>query len=178
MRYDLVLTIDPGSSNGGMAKFTKGKTTVHRMPKNEEMHRLDRFLKEIADQYENPIVFIEALNMFSGDAEEHPGKAYRIKIMLANYERIKALLIGAKLPYVEIYPQSWQATLGLNKSGLRDNDKKNYFKEFAIKSFPEIKVTLWNSDALCIMVAAWKKINSAHYWIAKRIKNNPQKGFF
>lgn len=174
-----IITIDPGSSNGGIAVWQKGKPVkVARMPKNENIKELQIFLQKIDTENSDIIVFIEKVQMFSTDATDNPGKQYRIKVMLANYERILALLMFIGIPYVEVYPQSWQSTLKLNKRGLSKKDKKNSFKEFAQYCFPEIKVTLWSSDALCLVQFALIKYGQDIAWILKRIKNDQKNTLF
>lgn len=179
MKNKTIIGIDPGSSNGGIAVWKNMKPVrTAKMPKNEDIDQLRDFLTDVKNQDSNCIVFIEKVQMFSTDASDNPGKAYRIKVMLANYERIIALLIFLKIEYVEVYPISWQTTLGLKKKGQTKTEKKNSFKEYAQRCFPEIKVTLRTSDALCLVQFALTKHETMPAWIEERIQNKQKKGLF
>jgi len=174
-----IIGIDPGASNGGIAIWENGKPVrVARVPKNEEMNRLKTFLIEERKNKSDTVVFIEKVQMFGSDSsEENAGKQYRIKVMLANYERLIALMMFIGIPYVEVYPQSWQSTLKLRFKGISKTQKKNKFKEYAQNCFPEIKVTLWSSDALCLIQFALRKYSDAPKWIDERIKGKEKNLF-
>lgn len=179
MKNKTIIGIDPGSSNGGIAVWKNMKPVrVAKMPKNEDIDQLRDYLQDVKENDPNCIVFIEKVQMFGSDATDNPGKAYRIKVMLANYERIIALLIFLRIEYVEVYPISWQTTLGLKKKGQSKKDKKNSFKEYAQRCFPEIKVTLRTSDALCLVNFALQKDDIKPEWIQERIQNRQKNNLF
>ena len=169
----VIIGIDPGSSNGGIAIWKKGeKVKTILMPKNEEIDKLKDFLVQKFNQEKDTVVFIEKVQMFGSDSlEENKGKHFRIQVMLRNYERIIGVILVLGIPYIEVYPQSWQSTLNLRRKWKDNQEKKNAFKTFAQNCFPEIKVTLWSSDALCLIQFAFRKYSDAPNWISKNIKN-------
>ena len=175
----IIIGIDPGSSNGGIAVWkNKAPVVVANMPKNENIGALRDFLAAFIRQSDDIVVFIEKVQMFHSDTEENRGKQYRIKVMLANYERIISLLIFLGIKYVEVYPISWQSTLKLRKKGLEKKARKALYKEYAKNAFPEIKVTLRNSDALCLIQFALTKYEKDVNWINSRIQNDKKNNLF
>lgn len=172
-RPEIIIGIDPGSSNGGIAIWKEGHPVkTIRMPKNEELNKLSDYFNHINSLDQDVVVFIEQISMFLGDEQiDNPAIQYRLQVLKANYERIIAFLVHKKLPYVPVHPISWQSTLKLREKGISDKDKKNNFKTFAQNCFPEIKVTLWSSDALCLVQFAFRKYSDDVDWIKKKIKN-------
>lgn len=177
MEVKSIVCVDPGASNGGIAFWKQGDPVkCVRMPK--DLTDLKPYFQHIAQTYPDTVVFMEKVQMFGSDAD-NPGKAYRIKVMLANYEQMKALVVYFGLRFVEVYPISWQTRLGLKKTtkGMEDKDRKAYYKVFAQNAFPEIKVTLWNSDALCLVQFALTAYERTPSWITERLQN-VKKGLF
>lgn len=149
-KIDCILGIDPGS-NGGIAVYIpcQHAKTV-KMPK--DVRDLRDFFQYYAENY-RPMAFLEKLSVRPDDVKDNPGKIYRIQQMLANFEHLKVLLESAGIPYVLVHPISWQTKLKLRIKGQHEEkaERKRRYKEVAEKNYPEVKVTLWNADALLIM---------------------------
>lgn len=175
MEYkNTIITIDPGA-NGGIAVFANGKIQAVKMPKTIiEMNDYFTFVKST---YENIFVFIEKVQAYS-TGDDAPGKKFGINKMLANYNQLLTVIKLQGFRFVEVYPISWQTTLGLKikrPKGINDGQfktmRKNLYKEYAQSSFPSLKVTMATSDALCLVMFAGEKIEQDIGWIRERIQN-------
>jgi len=165
-----IVTIDPGAS-GGIAFITKGKTQAVAMP--SDVHKMQEYLQYIKETYPNVVVFIEKVQAFIKD-DDSPGKKFAINKMLANYEQILTVVKLTGFKYVEVFPNTWQSTLGLKIEKQRQETKtqrKNRYKQYAQKKFPELKVNLKTCDALCLIRFALVKIEYDIEWIRERLQN-------
>lgn len=171
-RPKTIITVDSGASNGGIAFWRSGDPVkVVRMPK--ALPDLKPYFEHVKEVDPEAMVFLEKVQMFHSDTD-NPGKQFRIKQLLANYEQIKALVVLYGFRYVEVYPQSWQSTLKLREKtkGMEDKDRKAFYKQFAQNCFPEVSVTLWSSDALCLVQFALQKFDNYPEWIHERVQND------
>jgi len=168
MKYDLMIGIDPGVSNGGIA-IKRDFAKTYRCPREfKEMRAMFRYIKNYG---KNPLAFIEVVQLFSTDSKT-PGKQYGLQKLFRHFNSLKNALESENIPYVEVYPQSWQSFLKLKtKQPESDRDRKNRYKRAAQNYFPEERVTLWNSDALLLMYFGIKKIVLDPDWIKKRMFN-------
>lgn len=165
-KIDCILGIDPGI-NGGIAVYIPGQhAKTVKMPK--DMRELRDFFQYYAENY-RPMAFLEKLSVRPDDVKDNPGKIYRIQQMLANFEHLKVLLESAGIPYVLVHPISWQTKLKLRIKGQHEEkaERKRRYKEVAEKNYPEVKVTLWNADALLIMhFGRWAIVNDESWVLA------------
>lgn len=169
-----VIAVDPGQSNGGLAVFVPGqKTKVAKMPK--DVRDLAEFFAYYKENY-NPIVFLEKLSVrpddvTAQDSKANMGKLFRIQKMMANYEHLKAIIETAGIPYVMVAPMTWQTKLKLRVHGekMEKAERKRRYAESAAKWYPEVKVALWNSDALCILqFGRWALANDMK-WVKEQL---------
>lgn len=165
-KIDCILGIDPGAQ-GGIAVYIPGQhAKTVKMPK--DVRDLRDFFQYYADNY-RPMAFLEKLSVRPDDVKDNPGKIYRIQQMLANFEHLKVLLESAGIPYVLVHPISWQTKLKLRIKGQHEEkaERKRRYKEVAEKNYPEVKVTLWNADALLIMhFGRWAIVNDESWVLA------------
>lgn len=156
IKIDCVIGIDPGA-NGGLAVYIPNRhTKVLKMPKDNA--ELADFLKYYAENY-NPIVFLEKLSVrpddvaVGADGKANMGKIFRIQKLIANYEHLKALIETAGIPYVMVHPRKWMSYLKLVLKGVKEEkaERKRRYQAFAAKQYGDVKVTLWNADALLLM---------------------------
>ena len=155
LKINAVIGIDPGA-NGGIAIFVPGKNVqVSKMPK--ELKKMSEFLQYYRENF-HPIVFLEKLSVRPDDIRAdssgvNMGKLFRIQKMIGNYEHLKALIEGAEIPYIMVHPLKWQSALKLRLKGVKEEKKerKKRYQEYAKSLYPEVNVTLWNSDALLLM---------------------------
>jgi hypothetical protein len=153
MEKRTVVGIDPGAS-GGIA-FYNEKAFAVKMPKTTgEINDIFKYIHELG----KCIVFIEKVNHFISDDAE-PGKKFGIQKMMNNYQELITLLKVNNMHYVEVYAQTWQSKLLPRKKGESKTERKNKYKEFAQSEFPDIKVNLGVSDALCILKYGMNNLN-------------------
>lgn len=172
--FDVIMAIDPGS-NGGMVAWIKGEVKAYKMPK--DLTELSDLLKYYKETY-NPIMFIEKLNVQRNDVyieggKPNMGKLFRIQQLMANYEKLKFIVEQAGIPFCLLHPYSWQSKLKI-RSQIKEEKtvRKRRYAEIAQKWFPQVKVTLWNSDALLIMACGKYLIENEPKWI---YSNLPEK---
>lgn len=173
MKIDCVIGIDPGSS-GGMAVKRDGEyMKVYKMPKElKDLTELFNHYKDISDKV---IVFIEKVQLRHDDMGG--GKAFRIQEMLMNFQRLKDLIEFAEIPYIQVHPMSWQSFLKLRRKGEEKPDRKNRYKSFAQTLYPEVRATLWNSDAMLLVRFGLKKIEIDENWIYENLPTRTHKLF-
>lgn len=164
IKINCVIGIDPGA-NGGIAVYLPDQhAKAVKMPK--DVSKLATFLAYYAENFK-PVVFIEKLSVRPDDVSvadqrANMGKLYRIQRMMANYERLKMTIENAGIPYVMVHPMSWQTRLKLRERGSDESkaDRKRRYQAMAAHLYPEIRVTLWNADALLIMhFGRWALVN-------------------
>lgn len=192
MTFDKYIGIDPGTSGGiavanpstgfvfsgpmpteGIATSKTTKNGKAKMRNETDTARLQGLLREWAADC-SPVCFIEKVQSHRGDTDDNPGKRFQIERMLANYEAIKASLVMCGIPFVEVYPISWQSTLHLKKmKGETKTQRKNRYKEAAQYVFPTQKVTLYNADALLLVRFGITKMKNEPRWVMERIRNAP-----
>ena len=170
MKHDLIIGIDPGVSNGGIAIKQKSRfAEVVRCPR--EFDQMQDLFWKINHRADNPLAFIEIVQLFSQDMTT-PGKAFGLQKLFKHFNSLRDALESQRIPYVEVYPQTWQAYLKL-KAGFKsetDTERKNRYKRTAQSIFPEIRATNWSADALLLVQFGVKKLYFDQSWIDKRIK--------
>lgn len=174
IKIDCVIGIDPGA-NGGLAVYIPNRhTKVLKMPKDNA--ELADFLKYYAENY-NPIVFLEKLSVrpddvaVGADGKANMGKIFRIQKLIANYEHLKALIETAGIPYAMVHPMTWQTKLKLRVRGQHEEkaERKRRYQTFAAEQYGDVKVTLWNADALLLMhFGRWALVNDTN-WVRENI---------
>lgn len=176
LKIDCIIGIDPGAT-GGIAMWRPNSEVVTiKMPK--ELMDLRDWLEYVKTISESPLVFIEKVQMRPDDIlpaetpDEHRanmGKAYRIQIMLQNFQRLKDILEFSDVPYIQVHPMSWQSFLHVRKKGEDKKDRKNRYKKYATENYPSIKVNLWNADALLLMHFGRLKKTAEPHWILENL---------
>lgn len=173
-----IIGIDPGAS-GAIAVYYNGRIKVVKMP--NDVREMEQYFNYIKSTYENVVVFIEKVQAY-GKEDDAPGKKFAINKMLANYQQVLTVVKLANFRYIEVYPVSWQSTLGLKlpKSEGEESktERKNRYKIYAQNCFPELKVNLNTCDALCLIQFAFVKIESDINWIRERIQNKEDQKLF
>lgn len=173
IKINCVIGVDPGAG-GGLAVFIPGQMTkAVKMPK--DITDLRDFFAYYRENYK-PIVFLEKLSVRPDDIradgdKPNMGKLYRIQKLMANYEHLKAIIETTGLPYIMVHPGKWSAYLGLR---IKRNpylpketkqERKERYKDYAQKCYPEIRATLWNADALNIMHFGRKVLVNDSNWV-------------
>jgi hypothetical protein len=166
MKFDRYIGIDAGKG-GAIAHISSGRSaTTVSMP--DSVEELDRYINYLKDISKCPIACVERVSLWRSDAAQ--GKAFGIEKMTRNLNEITTVLRIVKIPFIQIYPIQWQSYLNLRVTGKEEySDRKRRLKEVAQRHFPEIKVTLINSDALLIMEFIGLKCQREPEWVLKRL---------
>lgn len=164
-----IIGIDPGKQ-GGIGFHNDSKAYAVKMPPT--VPEINKYLKYIIETYQNPIIFIEKVQAFKTDNDDSSGKMFGINKMLANYNQLLTVIQLLEIPYVEVYPISWQTTLKLKikKDKRTKTERKRSYKEFAQSKFPLLKVNLATSDSLCLVQFGIEKWENDFSWIKERIR--------
>lgn len=162
MRFSTYAGIDPGA-NGGIAAMIKKRVEV--VKNFDSINSYMSYWEALPDP---KFVVVEKVGLWSSDMTV-PGKAFGIQKLKSNYDMIINSLEATKTPYCIVHPATWQKVFIKGKS--KGRKKKEWFKRFAATIYPDIRVAMWNADALLLM----------HYGIVKNninkeelIKNSPQ----
>lgn len=175
MIIDCFIGIDPGAS-GGIGIYKPNEVyKVLKMPK--DVIELRPFLKNIKETSNNALVFIEKVSLRPDDMTENIGKAFRVQKMMSEFQRLKDVMEFEEIPFVQVHPMSWQSYLNLRKKGEDKKIRKNRYKMFAQENYPEVKATLWNSDATCLVHFGRKKYLNDKNWIIQNLPSKQQKLF-
>ena len=174
IKINCVIGIDPGS-NGGIAIFIPGmRTKAIKMPKDNS--ELAGMFQYYAENYK-PIIFLEKLSVrpddvaVGADGKPNMVKIFRIKKMMANFEHLKALIETAGIPYALVHPMTWQTKLKLRVRGQHEEkaERKHRYQAYATEQYKDVKVTLWNADALLLMhFGRWALVNEPK-WVRENI---------
>lgn len=159
-----VIGIDPGKM-GGIAHVKNGWPYAVQMPPG--LPELDAYIKQLRENNDDIIAFIEKQQIFDTD-EEAGGKKYGIQKMLANYEQLKSCLTFNNIPFVEVPAQTWQASLQITRRGQEKKERKKIYKEFAGRVFPAAKINLQTADALCLAYFGMQKLKFDPGWVNQK----------
>lgn len=168
MKIDCVIGIDVGA-NGGIATWFPGRIEVIKMPKN--LIDLRNYFDHIKTIAENPVVFIEHQQAWIQDVNENNGKIFNIQKLLDSYSELKTILKMLNIKYIPVRAQVWQSYLQFKLKGKEKKERKEIYKAAANKWYPQINVTMWNSDALCILHFGRLKKNNEPEWIDNELMN-------
>lgn len=164
----IIIGIDPGKQ-GGIAFKSHNNVNAVKMPPS--VPEINKYLKYLIETYENPIIFIEKVQAFKND-NDSDGKMFGINKMLANYNQLLTVIQLLEVPYVEVYPISWQTTLGLKikKDKRSKTERKRSYRDFAQRHFPSLKINLATADSLCLVLFGQEKWINDFDWIKERVK--------
>jgi hypothetical protein len=156
-KFDYVISIDPGKSGAiAVLQFETPerarKLEVHRMGDTISISELMIKTKALG----NGFVIIERIGMQTGDIG---GKQIRMESLIRNTAEMETIFKIMAIPFIKISPITWQKGLNLRAGIFEEKkDRKNRYKAAANTFFPFLACTLWNSDALCILEYAIRKL--------------------
>jgi len=173
----ILVSIDPGCS-GGVAVWTvPGVVRAFKMP--ETCKDLDNLINDVMGNGCNgKRCYVEEVSGFAGSGQ--PGSA--MFQFGRGFGNIEGILTARGIPFELVKPQAWQKALGLGKSDrvqipatasaeerrLLSNsnsrakrDWKGKLRERAQRLYPQLKVTLYNADALLLLEYARLRENAS-----------------
>lgn len=148
-----IMGIDPGKSGGIACLSLDGKKQeVFKMPDTlTDLHSIFTGMKP---------TFTILEKVWSMPGEGHAG-AFTFG---EGFGALKMGLVACKLPHEILTPSKWIKYMSIpnRKRTEERRDWKNRLKAEAQQLFPNLKVTLWSSDALLIAECARRKYAQTH----------------
>lgn len=137
----IYIGVDIGS-NGGLAIMESGKVTTIKIPESF------RSFRNILSEYSGKEIMAVCEKIHS-----RPTNGAKVNFSLGrNVERTYNAFEVAKIPLIEVTPQTWMKFFYMKKEKTETQTQwKNRLKDKAQGLFPSVKVTLWNADALLML---------------------------
>lgn len=181
MEARYIIGIDAGV-NGGIAIWDC-ENEIARVVK---MPRDVTDLREMLEHYngiDKTVVFLEKLSVRPDDTvaeggRVNMGKLFRIQKMISGYEQLKATIGISGVPYVLVHPMTWQSRLGIRIKGEEKKTRKHRYEQLAEQYYGNIKVTLWNCDALLIMRFGVQAMHTDQKWVKANLPEREQSKLF
>lgn len=152
----LIAAIDPGAS-GGIAWLTS--QGVVETCSQDNRKEFIRWLADIVCDHD-PVIYMEKVSgYYPKPKATKPGEKEEFNLQssafsMFNFGKAAGIPLGICEAFgivpVEVMPAQWQKVCFTKKSGTR-GQWKNTLKDIAQRRYPDIKVTLWNADALLIL---------------------------
>lgn len=144
----IYITIDPGKNGAIIFKkvvYDQGVIASYKCPKtNEEKVKL---IRNFIGNFKKVYCLIEKVHAMPGN-----GVVSMFSFGQNFGEWLGILASFEQITVKQIPPKKWQKLIGnLSKN---KKERKMQLKEYASKSFKDIKCTLYNADALCMMEVA------------------------
>lgn len=170
---DVIVGVDCGTG-GGIAYYKDNRHTAVKMPiEAKDMRDYFSHIKSISVR---PLVFVEKQQQFHSDFAT-PGKPFRGRAQLDNYERIKTVLSILEIPYIEVAPITWQTKLRIHQKGEEYADRKRRYKEVANLQCQTVKANNNTADALLITQFARLILKYQPEWVETRLDKQTKKLF-
>lgn len=161
----LIAAIDPGSSGGIAWIDESGEVQTCPHDKREiliEVLHINYRAPEteycVGDK--NPItIYMEKVSGYypkprTKDGEKEEFNLQSSAFSMFNFGKAAGIPLGICEAFgiepIQVMPTAWQKVCFTKKSGTR-SQWKNKLKEIAQRRYPDVKVTLWNADALLIL---------------------------
>ncbi len=197
IKCDMIIAVDPGISNGGIADYRDNRVdAVHAPAEAQDILKRFQYLSEIS---ENPLGIIEKVGHFVGEGS---AKKFGIDKLARHAERLKSAFTFLNIPYVQVAALEWQKVLSLrmsqedgidyvkykllkkhpvlNAHELQKYDyeikkaRKNRYKAAAQIYYPQMKATNWNCDALLLIELMRRKLQFDPQWILDKLPKEAQ----
>lgn len=142
--------IDAGKA-GGVAIIDPTGLTTAKMPTFLELVGM---LTTVKKNRPECFIVLERVGFYKTDSAN--GKTFGIEKMVKNFAFCENAASMAGIPVLLVAAMSWQAGLKLRKKGDTKTMRKNRFKLFAQSLYPDHKITLATSDAVCLAYYGYK----------------------
>lgn len=141
--------IDPGKSGGIAVVDSTGLAYAHKMPETER-DILDALIEIKAQSMRDEIPCRAALEFVRTMPQNGVKASFTFGM---SYGGLRMALLAVGIPFVEVLPRKWQASIGCMTGG-----DKNVSKAKAQEMFPDQKITHAIADAL--LIAEWLRRTS------------------
>ncbi len=143
----LLIAIDPGASGGIACSRDGGVPVVFKMPDTpKDIHEV---LGGLTALHVNHGLRIYAIVEKVGMHRQGNNASASCKFA-RHCGHIEMALIALGIPFEEVTPQKWMKSLGVMPK--EKQARKNHIKDIVQRRYPSIKATLWNADALGILI--------------------------
>lgn len=144
-----IIAIDPGANGAIAYTDNDGFAHVEKMP--EGMTEIADFLITLKNKswtsIKQPLAVVEKVGGYM------PGNSGPAAVKFARHcGNIEAILYCLGIPTEEVTPHKWMKSLGIMPKDKAERKRK--IKEIMARTYPALKVTLVNADALGILT--WK----------------------
>jgi hypothetical protein len=162
---ETIIAVDAGV-NGAIVVCEGRQVTVHRMPTKQKKNARGKKMSytdvdkvyHILGKHRGATMVIEHVQMLPTDMQ-NIGKAMQMQRMTDNYTQIKTLALAWQMKVQTVMAKQWQDYLGFARKGRSKEQRKRDYRDAAQHWFKDHKVTLWNGDALCILMYYLRKQN-------------------
>jgi Holliday junction resolvasome RuvABC endonuclease subunit len=141
-----IMGIDPGASGGFATRVANGDVVVDRMPETcKDILDLIEERTWVDSEVSHLFCYIENVGGY------RPGNSAPSAVKFARHcGHLEMALIASEVPHQYVAPSPWMRTvLGTVPSDKKE--RKTAIKKEMQRLYPEVKVTLWNADALGLM---------------------------
>ncbi len=149
----LLIAIDPGASGGiAVVSTTDNRPVVMKMPETPK----DIFDLFFGLNIVNGLPRLEIKAIVEKVGMHRQGNNASASCKFARHcGHIEMALIALGIPFEEVTPQKWMKSLGVMPK--EKQARKNHIKDIVQRRYPSIKATLWNADALGILIHQLEK---------------------
>ncbi len=197
MNKSIFIGIDCGKSNGGIAWYLDKKSKAIKIPQGEQA--IQQAIKGLTELQGQKVAAIEQLSLRQTDFMQ--GRFKNMEAMIRNHQTLIDCLVFYDIPYFNVHPRTWQTYLRLEKEheegidykqyyNLMINKKanqgkidkinyqikqarKNRYKAYSQKLYPDFKQTNWSADAFCLVTfLRYKQMREPEYFDDIKINNN------
>lgn len=149
-----ILGIDPGKT-GSIAVLFKPTDTVEIHPMPKDACALCELLNKIVNQVGGHTYVTAVLEKVGGYINGAPNTGSSMFSFGYNVGVLHGVLAVLNISFIEVAPAKWMTYVGAGKRGDRSKaDWKLHLADMARKSYPGLKVTRQNADALLILAYA------------------------
>lgn len=172
-----IFGIDPGKSNGAIAKYSDRGIETWNLNKFRDFDDMCDFWEYQASICEMPLSILEKITTYPEDAK-NTGKMFQLQKLKEHYTELRASMRTNNIKFIEVMPHYWQDVLRIRKKGEDYNIRKRRHKDIAEDWFLGTKVTLHNCDALLLTQFAMHKIKYDPFWIRQNTKESTHNNLF
>lgn len=152
----LLMAIDPGATGAIVMQRQDYPVQVVKMPDTpRDLYELLRGLHNINFEVRAVVEKISTGIAMKPDADGAMKMQRRVSSMMKlqkHVGHVEMALIACCIPFEEVSPQKWMQIIPDRPKD--QAQRKRAIKDFVQRRWPDVKVTLWNADALGILYYA------------------------
>lgn len=171
-------SVDPGKSNGGVARWIDGKVNTFPLSKLTSYESIVDFFKSLVEGASLPLLVIEQITTFQGDIpgsnitpQERSriiGRMYQMNKLKDHYVELISAIKLAHIPFIPVMPIHWQKYISVHIPGEDYEIRKHRLRDIAKDIYPGHKIVGWNADALLMIEFLRRKLKYDQRWILQK----------